>query len=164
MRSTARIAGQYSGKPVTDPALILLTAAILSASAIGVFAFQVQRLDPSGPERLIGELRLSQWLSVLLAATGAVPIGMALFAHPGPIGNIDLTEGVAFVILAGVVLQCEPRTALRIVVAGFVAHALTDIAHRPGWLSMQVLPQSYAAGCASYDVALAALCFWAMRR
>jgi hypothetical protein len=149
---------------VTDPALILLTAAILSASAIGVFAFQIQRLEPSGPDRLIGELRLSQWTAVLLAAIGAVPIGLALASHPGPIGNIDLTEGVAFVILAGVILQSEPRMALRLVVAGFVIHALTDIAHRPGWLSMQVLPQSYAAACAAYDVILAALCFWAMRR
>jgi len=164
MRSTARIAGQYSGKPVTNQGLILLTAAILSASAIAGLAVQIRRLDPSGPHRLIGELRLSQWAAILLAATGALPIGLALSAGTDPLGNVDITAGMAFVVLAGVIVQSEPRVALRLVIGGFVAHALTDIAHRPGWLSMLVLPQRYAAGCAAYDVVLAALCFWASRR
>jgi hypothetical protein len=149
---------------VTNPALILLTAAILSASAVAGLAVQIRKLDPSGPHRLIGELRLAQWAAILLAATGAVPIGLALSAGADPLANVDITAGVAFVILAGVIVQSEPRAALRLVVGGFVVHALTDIGHRPGWLSMQVLPQWYAAGCAAYDVALAALCFWASRR
>jgi len=149
---------------VTNQGLILLTAAILSASAIAGLAVQIRRLDPSGPHRLIGELRLSQWAAILLAATGALPIGLALSAGTDPLGNVDITAGMAFVVLAGVIVQSEPRVALRLVIGGFVAHALTDIAHRPGWLSMLVLPQRYAAGCAAYDVVLAALCFWASRR
>ena len=131
---------------MTNPALILLTAAILSASAIAGLAAQLRRLDPSGPHRLIGELRLSQWAAILLAATGAVPVGLALAAGADPLGNMDITAGIAFVILAGVIVQSEPRTALRLVVGGFVAHALTDIAHRPGWLSMQALSQSIRGG------------------
>jgi hypothetical protein len=149
---------------VTNQGLILLMAAVLSASAIAGLAAQIRRLDPSGPHRLIGELRLSQWAAILLAATGALPVGLALTAGADPLGNVDITLGLAFVILAGVIVQSEPRVALRLVIGGFVLHALTDIAHRPGWLSMQVLPQWYAASCAAYDVALAALCYWASRR
>jgi len=149
---------------VSNPGFILLTAAVLSASAIAGLAVQIRRHDPSGPHRLIGELRLAQWAAILLAATGALPIGLALATPVEPLGNVDITAGVAFVILAGVIVQSEPRAALRLVVAGFVVHALLDIAHRPGLLSMRVLPRWYAAGCAAYDVALAALCFLASRR
>jgi len=149
---------------VTDSALILLTAAILSAVTTGFYASQIRRLDADGPERLIGELRLSQWMALLLAVMGSIPVGLAIAANAGPLGNVDISEGIVFVVLAGMVLQSEPRTALALAIAGFIAHALTDIAHRPGWLSTAVLPQWYAAGCGAFDVVIAALCYWARRR
>ena len=54
--------------------------------------------------------------------------------------------------------------ALMTLAIAFVAHALVDIAHRPGWLSPAIAPQRFIAGCAAYDVYVAALCFWARGR
>jgi hypothetical protein len=152
------------GNVVTDPALVLLTAAALSASAVTSFAWQVSRREAGAPDRLVGELRLAQWTAILLSAIGATSMGLAIAANVGPLGNVDMTAGVGFVMLAGVILQCEPRTALALVIGGFALHALVDIAHRPGWLSTEILPRWYAVGSAAYDVWMAAICYWARRR
>jgi len=147
---------------VNDSAVLLLTAALLSAVTIGFYASQIRRLE--GAPRLVGELRLSQWMALLLVVIGSIPVGFAIAANAGPVGNIDITEGIVFVVLAGLVLHSEPRGALAIAIGGFIVHALTDIAHRPGWLSPAIEPQWYAAGCAAYDVVVAALGYWARRR
>jgi hypothetical protein len=62
------------------------------------------------------------------------------------------------------VIQREPRAALIIAATAFVAHALTDLAHRPGWLSPDLSPRWYVVGSAIYDVCVAALCYVATRR
>ena len=149
---------------MNDTVRVLLAAAALSLSAIAALAWRIARADPTQAERLIGELRLAQWAAVLLAGIGAVPIGLAIARTADPTGNIDAAIGVVFVGLAGVVLQREPREALLIVASGFVLHALVDIAHRPGWLSSDLAPRWYIVGCATYNVGLAAVCYWARRR
>jgi len=149
---------------MTDTARVLLTAAVLSVSAFGAFAWRVSRLDPSQPERLIGELRLAQWAAILLAATGSTSIGFAAAQVAIPLGTLDVTFAVAFVLLAGLVLLREPRTGLLVAAVGFLAHALLDLAHRPGGLSADLIPRWYVAGCAAWDLALSAMCFFARRR
>jgi hypothetical protein len=149
---------------VTDTVRALLTAAVLSASAIGVFAWRLVRTDPDQPERLVGELRLAQSAALLLAVAGGISVGLAIAAGSAPTGSLDITFGVTFVILAGVVLRCEPRDALLLVAGLFVLHALADIAHRPGLLSPDLVPRWYAIGSAIYDVYVAAACYWARRR
>ena len=54
---------------------------------------------------------------------------------------------MAFVLLSGLVLLREPREGLFLVAAGFVLHALVDIAHRPGWLSPDLAPRWYVVHC-----------------
>jgi len=149
---------------MTETARVLLTAAVLSLTAFGAFAWRVARVDPSQPERLIGELRLAQWAAVLLAAAGSTSIGFAAAHITNPLGTIDVTTGVVAVLLAGLVLLREPRTGLLIAALGFLASALVDLAHRPGWLSDDLIPRWYGAGRAAWDLALAALCFFARRR
>jgi hypothetical protein len=149
---------------VIDPARLLVMAAVLSAATLAVFAAQVRRLEASGPARLVGELRLSQWAAILLAATGALPIGLAAAGAAGAMGNLAVTLGVGFVVAAGAALQCEPRTAIRLIVAAFVLHALSDIAHRPGWLSTEILPHPFAVASAVADTVTAAICYWGSRR
>jgi hypothetical protein len=149
---------------VTDTARALLSAAVLSGSATGFFAWRLSRIAADEPERLVGELRLAQWAALLLAVSGAISIGLAIGAPATTTGNIDVTLGVAFVILSGIVLRREPRDALLLAAAGFLVHALTDIAHRPGWLSPDLAPRWYAVGSAVFDVYLAGVCYWARRR
>lgn len=149
---------------VTDTARVLLTAGVLSGIALASFAWRVTRLDPDGADRLIAELRLMQWAGVLLAGVSGIPVGLALGVGAEPLAHLDITIGVIFIGFAGLVLQRDPREGLLFAIAGFFAHALLDIAHRPGWLSPDVAPWWYTVGCAVYNVFLAGVCYWARRR
>jgi hypothetical protein len=149
---------------VSDTARVLLTAGVLSAIAVATFAWRVTRIDVEDSDRLIGELRLMQWAGVMLAGVSAVPMGLALAATTAPLAHLDVAVATIFVGLAGLVLQRDPREGLLLACFGFLAHALLDIAHRPGWLAPDLAPRWYTIGCAVHNVFLAAWCFWARRR
>jgi hypothetical protein len=105
-----------------------------------------------------------QWAGVLLAAISAIPIGLALAAREAPLAHLDIAVAAIFIGVAGFVLQRDPREGLLLACAGFFAHALLDIAHRPGWLSPDLAPRWFTVGCAIYNVVLAGWCFWVRRR
>ena len=149
---------------MNDTVRVLVAAAILSLAAIALLAWRIARADPTEAERLIGQLRLAQWAAVLLAGVSAVPIGLAVSRVAELTSNFDAAFGVVLLGLAGIVLQREPREALLVVAVGFVLHALLDIAHRPGWLSVELAPRWFTVGCATHNVCLAAICYWARRR
>jgi hypothetical protein len=156
--------GKYIFDSVTDAARVLLTAAVLSATAFSVFAWRLTRVDAHSPERLIGELRLAQWGVLLLAAIGATNIGFGVAASAEPAAGLEVALGVAFLVVAAFLLSRDPREALRVLTGAFVAHALVDIAHRPALLPPSLEPRWYAIGCAIFDVWIAAVCFWERRR
>jgi hypothetical protein len=150
---------------MTDTARVLLTAAVLSVGAMAYLAWQVLRTDAQSPARLIGQLRLAQCAAMLIAATGAVPIGLAIAANPDlALVHLDAALGTVFVVVAGLVLLRDPRQGLFVAAIAFVAHALLDLAHRPGWLSPGLAPRWFFVSCAVYDVLLAAVCYWGRRR
>lgn len=149
---------------MNDTARVLLTAGILSAAAISTFAWRVTQIDLEEPQRLIGELRLAQWMAIVLAGIGGVPLGLALADPSASLANLDAAAAVLFMGLAGVILQRDPREALLLGSGGFVLHALVDIAHRPGWLATDLAPRWFTIGCAIHNVYLAGVCFWARRR
>jgi hypothetical protein len=149
---------------VTDTARVLLTAAVLSGVAISTFAWRVTQLDPEETARIIGELRLAQWMAVIFAGLCGVPIGLALAQPALPLAHLDIALSVAFIGVAGFVLQRDPREGLLVASLAFIAHALIDIAHRPGWLPPDLSPHWYTAGCATFNVYLAGWCFWTRRR
>jgi hypothetical protein len=66
---------------------------------------------------------------------------------------------MGFLIAAGLSMIKEPRQALTIVALAFAAHAVLDVAHRPGILPEGLAPRWYAIGCAVYDVYIGALCY-----
>lgn len=143
---------------------MLLTAGVLSAIALATFAWRVTRIDIEDSDRLIGELRLMQWAGIMMAGVSAVPMGLALAAPAAPLAHLDVAVGAMFVGLAGLVLQRDPREGLLLACFGLLAHALIDIAHRPGWLAPDLAPRWYTIGCAVHNVFLAGWCFWARRR
>ena len=149
---------------MTDTARVLLTASVLSISVAWVFALRLRRLEATDPARVVGELRLAHWAAVLLASLGGIPIGLAVAGSAIPLAHLDATIGLATAVLAGIVLNREPPQALRLASAGFIAHALLQLAHRPGWLPADLAPIWYTAGIATYDLCMAAICFWAPRR
>ncbi len=149
---------------MTDTARVLLTAAVLSASGIGLFAWRLAAADPTQPDRIVGELRLAQGAALILALMGGVSVGLATGSPAVPAAHLDATLGIAFVVVAGVILTREPHEALLIAAAAFVLHALTDVAHRPGLLPDHLPPRWWIIGSAVYDMYLAVVCYWIRRR
>ena len=149
---------------VIDPARVMLAAAVLSGASVSLLAWRTASSDASHPSRLVGELHVARWAAVLLAAVGATAAGMAVTSGDAALGGSDVAIGIMFVGLAGLVLQRDPREGLLLAAIAFIAHALVNLAHRPGWLSTAIMPRWYAVGSATYDVGIAGLCFWARRR
>jgi hypothetical protein len=116
-------------------------------------------LPVSSPERLIDELRLAQLAALLLTLVAGAYIGLAVAHEHEPGVGLDVALAVGFLVAAGVSMIKEPRQALTIVALAFAAHAVLDIAHRPGMLPEGLAPRWYAIGGAVYDVYIGALCY-----
>ena len=113
------------------------------------------------PERLIAELRLAQIAALLLVLAAGAYVGLAV-AHEARQGvGLDIALAVGFFVVAAATLVRDPRHALTILALAFAAHAIVDVAHRPGWLLPDaVAPRWYSIGCAVYDAYIGALCYW----
>ena len=98
------------------------------------------------------------------AVTGGAWLGRAVGSDGEPLASLDVTMSAAVVVASAFALVSDPRQALGVLAGAFMAHALVDVAHRPGWLSPAIAPRWFTVGCAAYDVYLAALCYWARRR
>lgn len=142
----------------SNVALYFLVMGLMFASALGWFAWRLTRMPAASPERIVGELRLSQAASTLLALTAAVYAGLAASAEAAPAASADVAIAGAFAGAALLAHLREPRTALALLAAAFAAHALIDIAHRPGLLPV-LAPRWLAVGGASFDLVFAAICF-----
>jgi hypothetical protein len=149
---------------VTDTARALLVAVLLTGSGLGVYAGRLARIDPAEPTRLIGELRFAHWMAVVLAAVGGAWVGLSASQPAQGLASIDLTIAIALVVVAAWTLQRETRNALGILCVAFLAEAIIDTAHRPGWLAADLAPRWFTLGCAAFNVYLSALCFWVQRR
>ena len=144
---------------MTETARVLLVAVLLAASGLTAFVWRLVRTDPAEPTRLIGELRLSHWMALTLAAIGGSWLALAA-ARPDQLSGLDLTLAIAAILTAAWSLQRETRSALLILSLAFMAHAIIDTAHRPGWLSADTAPRWFTLGCAAFNLYLSALCFW----
>ena len=140
----------------------LRTALIAFGTLAAGFLWQSIRtaaITPSSAERLIAELRLAQMAALLLTLSAGAYIGFAVVRETEPGVGLDIALSVGFLLVAAVTMLRDPRQALTIVAAAFVAHAILDIAHRPGLLPEALAPRWYAVGCAVYDVFMAAVCY-----
>ncbi len=149
---------------MTDAARTLLVACVLSATAGAAFVWRLRQFEPESHDRLIGELRAANAAAILLAATGASTIGFTLANAGADTAALEMALALLFVGGAAALFFRAPREALGLAALAFVAHALVDLAHRPGALSVDVIPRWYLIGCALYDGCLAALCFAARQR
>lgn len=116
-------------------------------------------IPTASPERLIAELRLAQMAALLLTLSAGAYIGFAVGRENEPGAGLDVALAVVFMLVAAVTMLRDPRQALTIVALAFAAHAVVDIAHRPGLLPDALAPRWYAVGCAVYDVFIGAVCY-----
>jgi hypothetical protein len=140
-----------------------LRTVIIAFGALGLgLAWQSIRtaaIPTVSPERLIAELRLAQMAALLLTLSAGAYIGFAVVHDNEPGVGLDIALSVGFLLLAAVTMLRDPRQALTIVALAFAAHAVVDVAHRPGLLADGLAPRWYAIGCAVYDVFIAAVCY-----
>ena len=116
-------------------------------------------LPVSTPQRLIDELRLAQMAALLLTLTAGAYLGFAVVRENEPGVGLDIALAIGFLVAAGTSMIKDPRQALTILALAFAAHAVLDVAHRPGLLPDALAPRWYAVGCAVYDVFIGALCY-----
>jgi hypothetical protein len=138
------------------------TALIVSVALAAGFTWlgiRTAAIPVSSPERLIAELRLAQIAALLLATTTGAYIGFAV-AHENQAGSgVDIALAIGFFLVAATTLVRDPRQALTIIALAFAAHALVDIAHRPGLLPDGIAPRWYAVGCAIFDIYIGAVAY-----
>lgn len=142
---------------------LLITFGALAAG----FTWQAVRTaatPTASPDRLISELRLAQLAALLLTLVAGVYIGFAIIHENARGVGLDITLAVGFLLVAAVTMVRDPRQALTIVALAFAAHAVLDVAHRPGMLPEGLAPRWYSIGCAVYDVYIGALCYWPVLR
>lgn len=144
---------------MTEGIRTLLVAAMAFGAAFAVQSIRTAAIPVSSPERLVSELRLAQIAALLLALSGGAYLGLVA-VHEGRTGvGFDVALTVGVFVLAAYTLTCDPRQALTLLALGFAAHAMLDIAHRPGLLPDGLAPRWFTVGCASYDVVIGALCY-----
>ena len=150
---------------MTEAAQTTFVAFVLIGSGITWLAMRSARVPVNSPDRLVGELRLAQLAALLLALSAGTYVGLAVAHEAQPGVGFDVALAAGFFVVAASTLVRDPRQALTILALAFAAHAILDVAHRPGWpLPAGVAPRWYSIGCAVYDVYIGALCYFPMLR
>jgi hypothetical protein len=151
--------------PVTEAFQTTVLAFAMLGAALTWQAVRATRVPVSSPERLVAELRLAQMAALLLSLSAGAYIGLAVAHEAEPGVGVDVALTVGFFVTAAATLVRDPRQALTILALAFAAHAILDVAHRPGWLLPDAMaPRWYSIGCAVYDVYIGALCYFPILR
>lgn len=144
---------------MTEAARTILLAFAIIAAGFTWLAYRTSSIPPASPDRLIAELRLAQFASLLLAFTAGAYIGIAV-TYEGRVGiGLDVALAMGFFVVGASTLIRDPRQALTMLALAFAVHAVVDVAHRPGLLPDAVAPRWFLIGCAVHDVYIGALCY-----
>jgi hypothetical protein len=137
----------------------ILIAAAAVAAGFTWLGLRTTAIPVSSPQRLVAELRLAQSAALLLALTAGAYIGFAVSHENQPGSGMDIALAMGFFMVAATGVVRDPRQALTILALGFAAHAVLDVAHRPGLLPDGIAPRWYAIGCAVFDVYIGAVVY-----
>ena len=142
----------------------LLLAALSIAAGFTWQGLRTATIPTSAPERLVAELRLAQVAALLLVAISAAYLGFAATQESVQGSGLDVALALGFGLVAATSLVRDPRQALTMMALGFAAHAILDVAHRPGVLPEGVAPRWYSLGCAIFNVYVGAIAYWPILR
>ena len=141
-----------------------LVASIALAAGFSFQSLRTAAIPVTSPERLISELRLAQVAALMLTLAAGAYLGLAAVQETRIGVGLDIALTFGFFVLAAYTLTCDPRQALTLLALGFAAHAILDIAHRPGILPDGLAPRWYTVGGATFDVLVGALCYYPLLR
>ena len=150
---------------MTEASQTILVAFTLIGMGVTWQTIRTAQVPLNSPDRVVSELRLAQLAGLLLVLSAGAYIGLAVAheAHPGV--GFDIALAAGFFVVGAATLVRDPRQALTILALAFAAHAVLDVAHRPGWpLPDGIAPRWYSIGCAVYDVYIGALCYFPILR
>ena len=134
---------------MTEASQTILVAFVLIGIGVTVQTLRTARVPINSPDRLVSELRLAQLAALLLVLAAGAYIGLAVAHEAQPGVGFDVALAVGFFVVAAATLVRDPRQALTILALSFAAHAILDVAHRPGWpLPDGIAPRWYSIGCA----------------
>lgn len=145
--------------PGSDTPRAILFAFLALLGALAWLAVRAARIPLGTPPRLVAEFAVVRLASLLLAVAAGLSIGVAAAREHLPAGALDVALAAGFVAIAAVAQTKDPRQALMLLSGGFAAHALLDIAHRPGLLSPDLGPHWFLIASAVYDVSAGAICY-----
>ena len=148
-----------TGLLVSETFRAVAVAFLALAGTLGWMSLRAAGTPVGTPGRLVAEFRVLRFAALLLALTAGASIGITAAREQIPAGALEVSLAIGFFVLAAVALTKEPAQALTMLAAGFAAHALLDVAHRPGLLSPDLAPRWFYVSCAIYDVAVGALCY-----
>ena len=149
---------------MTEASRTILIAALSVAAGMTWQAVRTASIPLSSPDRLIAELRLAQIAALVLVATASAYLGLASMHETQPGAGLDIALALGFGIVAATTLVRDPRQALTLLALAFAAHAVLDVAHRPGGLPEAIAPRWYALGCALLNVYVGAVTYWPILR
>jgi hypothetical protein len=150
---------------VTEGFRTILVAFAALGAGLTWLAVRTSLVPISSPDRLVSELRLSQISALLLAMSAGAYVGLAVANEARPGVGFDVALAMGFLVVAAWTLMRDPRQALTVLALAFAAHAVLDVAHRPGWpLPDGMAPRWYSISCAVYDVYIGALCYFPILR
>lgn len=144
---------------MTEAVRFLLLVFVPLAAAGTWIALRTARIPSQSPERLVAELRMAQAGALVLVFIAGAYLGFA--ASRETIAGVEWDIMLAFgFLLVGIgTMQEDPRRALTVLALAFAAHAIVDVAHRPGFLPEDVAPRWFAISCAIYNLYLGAICY-----
>ena len=149
---------------MTEASRTILIAAVSIAAGMTWQGVRTAAIPVASPDRLIAELRLAQIAALVLMATASAYVGFAITHETEPGVGLDIALALGFGIVAAVTLVRDPQQGLTLLALAFAAHAVLDVAHRPGVLPVGVTPRWYALGCAVFNVYVGAVTYWPMLR
>jgi hypothetical protein len=149
---------------MTEASRTILIAALSIAAGMTWHALRTAAIPLASPDRLIAELRLAQIAALVLMATAGAYVGFASTHDAQPGVGLDIALALGFGVVAGVALLRDPRQALTLLGLAFAAHAMVDVAHRPGVLPEGIAPRWYALGCALFNLYTGAVTYWPILR
>ena len=149
---------------MTEASRTILIAALSIAAGMTWQGLRTAAIPVASPDRLIAELRLAQIAALVLMATASAYVGFAITHEAEPGVGLDIALALGFGLVAAVALVRDPRQGLTLLALAFAAHAVLDVAHRPGVLPVGVTPRWYALGCAVFNVYVGAVTYWPMLR
>lgn len=144
---------------MSDGGIALALTTLALAALMAWMSARVVALPANTPQRLVGELRLAQLAGLVLCLVAGAAGGMAIAQLAVPGAGITLALAAGFLLVASNAILRDPHEALTLLAVAFLAHAIVDILHRPGWLPELIIPGWYARDCATFNVLLAALCY-----